>query len=84
MILIKGVIGLDQKSNTLLVEDAVVKNNQVENDSVETIDNRTRVKALVASAIGSSIEWYDFFLYGTMSALVFNKIFFHPMILILA
>jgi len=76
MILIKGVIGLDQKSNTLLVEDAVVENNQVDDDSVETIDNRTRVKALVASAIGSSIEWYDFFLYGTMSALVFNKIFF--------
>jgi len=41
-----------------------------------TIDNRTRTKALFASAIGSAIEWYDFFLYGTMAALVFQKLFF--------
>ena len=48
-----------------------------DSSSVETIvDKKTRVRALVASAIGSSVEWYDFFLYGTMSALVFNKLFF--------
>ena len=29
-----------------------------------------------ASLIGTTIEWYDFFLYGTMAALVFGKIFF--------
>lgn len=29
-----------------------------------------------AGLVGSSIEWYDFFLYGTASALVFNKLFF--------
>ncbi|PEI96339.1 MFS transporter [Bacillus pseudomycoides] len=33
-------------------------------------------KALIASLIGSSIEWFDFFLYGTAAALVFNKLFF--------
>ncbi|MFE7423347.1 MFS transporter [Rhodococcus sp. NPDC057529] len=43
---------------------------------VETIDRRTRAKALVASGIGSTIEWYDFFLYGTMAALVFGPLFF--------
>jgi metabolite-proton symporter len=26
--------------------------------------------------IGTTIEWYDFFLYGTASALIFNKLFF--------
>ena len=29
-----------------------------------------------ASLIGTTIEWYDFFLYGTAAALVFNKLFF--------
>lgn len=29
-----------------------------------------------ASMIGTTIEWYDFFLYGTAAALVFNKLFF--------
>ena len=33
-------------------------------------------KVIVASLIGTSLEWYDFFLYGTASALVFNKVFF--------
>ena len=31
---------------------------------------------IVASLVGTSLEWYDFFLYGTASALVFNKLFF--------
>jgi metabolite-proton symporter len=35
-----------------------------------------RRKAVFASAIGTTIEWYDFLLYGTAAALVFNKVFF--------
>jgi len=31
---------------------------------------------IVASLIGTSLEWYDFFVYGTAAALVFNKLFF--------
>src|SRR6476660_4437952 len=33
-------------------------------------------KVIVASLIGTSLEWYDFFIYGTAAGLVFNKIFF--------
>jgi metabolite-proton symporter len=33
-------------------------------------------RALVASTVGTSIEWYDFFLYGTAAALVFPQLFF--------
>lgn len=29
-----------------------------------------------ASLVGTTIEWYDFFLYGTAAALVFNQLFF--------
>jgi metabolite-proton symporter len=37
---------------------------------------RTLRKVVVASLIGTTIEWYDFFLYGTAAALVFNREFF--------
>ena len=34
------------------------------------------VRAVVASTVGTSIEWYDYFLFGTMAALVFPHLFF--------
>lgn len=37
---------------------------------------RQYVTAGLASMMGTTIEWYDFFLYGTAAALIFNKIFF--------
>jgi MFS transporter, MHS family, shikimate and dehydroshikimate transport protein len=33
-------------------------------------------RVAVASCIGTTVEWYDFFIYATASALVFNKLFF--------
>src|ERR1700677_1612124 len=33
-------------------------------------------KAVIASTIGTTIEWYDFFLYGTAAGLVFGKLYF--------
>jgi MHS family shikimate/dehydroshikimate transporter-like MFS transporter len=37
---------------------------------------KTPTKAAFASLIGGSIEWYDFYIYATAAALVFNQIFF--------
>ena len=40
-------------------------------------EQRTPLRRVVAaSMIGTTIEWYDFFLYGSAAALVFNKLFF--------
>jgi hypothetical protein len=33
-------------------------------------------RAIVASTIGTAIEWHDFFLYGSAAALVFPTVFF--------
>jgi MFS transporter, MHS family, shikimate and dehydroshikimate transport protein len=33
-------------------------------------------KIVIASAFGTVVEWYDFFVYGTAAALVFGKLFF--------
>lgn len=40
------------------------------------IPRRTAVEAVIASTVGTTIEWYDFFLYGTAAVLVFPKLFF--------
>ncbi|MDX6371973.1 MAG: hypothetical protein QOD98_961 [Nocardioidaceae bacterium] len=34
-------------------------------------------KVALASAVGATIEWYDFFLYGTAAGLVFDKLYFN-------
>ncbi|MEU7524166.1 MFS transporter [Saccharothrix sp. NPDC042600] len=33
-------------------------------------------RVVAASLVGTAVEWYDFFLYGSAAALVFNKLFF--------
>ncbi|HTI48660.1 MAG TPA: MFS transporter [Casimicrobiaceae bacterium] len=45
-------------------------------ESRNTLSDAEIRKVAFASAIGCTIEWYDFFLYNTFSALVFNKLFF--------
>ncbi|MEU2032362.1 MFS transporter [Nocardia amamiensis] len=41
-----------------------------------TPDQKKLRRLMAAALVGSSIEWYDFFIYGTAAALVFGKLFF--------
>src|SRR5262249_23830566 len=40
------------------------------------VGRRAVIEAVIASTVGTTIEWYDFFLYGVMAALVFPRLFF--------
>src|SRR5438045_7264332 len=40
-------------------------------------DHRAQLRrAVIASAVGTTIEWYDFLLYSVVTGLVFGKLFF--------
>ena len=39
-------------------------------------DSDAETSAVIAATIGTSIEWYDFFLYSTVTGLIFAKLFF--------
>lgn len=46
------------------------------NPTKPVVSKKDARKALIASLIGSSIEWFDYFLYGTVAAIVLNQLFF--------
>jgi MHS family shikimate/dehydroshikimate transporter-like MFS transporter len=41
-----------------------------------TTDRQGLRRVVVGALVGTALEWYDFFIYGTAAALVFNKLFF--------
>src|SRR5579883_3126692 len=42
----------------------------------ETAHRAQLRRAVIASTVGTTIEWYDFLLYSTVTGLVFGKLFF--------
>ena len=46
-----------------------------EPDSQTAMDNRSRIRAIVASSSGNLVEWYDFYAYA-FTALYFKDAFF--------
>lgn len=41
-----------------------------------SLGTRSILRVVLSSLVGTTVEWYDFFLYGSAAALVFNKLFF--------
>src|SRR5438270_11512098 len=58
----------------LLRGDSGMEN--LEPSAAKTSERGQLLRAIVASTVGTTIEWYDFFLYNTAAALVFAKPFF--------
>lgn len=50
---------------------------QIATSALSDIDHRRQLRrAVIASTIGTTIEWYDFLLYSTVTGLVFAKLYF--------
>ncbi len=50
--------------------------NSTQHEPTRTRDASNARRVAIASLMGSAIEWYDFFLYGTAAALIFNRLYF--------
>jgi MFS family permease len=50
---------------------------QITSDALSESDHHRQLRrAVIASTVGTTIEWYDFLLYSTVTGLVFGKLFF--------
>src|SRR3569833_322208 len=47
-----------------------------ESEQLNGLYARQARRAVIASTVGTMIEWYDFYLYGLVAALVFGKLYF--------
>jgi MFS family permease len=46
-------------------------------DRLSDVEHRKQLtRAVIAATVGTTIEWYDFFIYGTAAGLVFGKLYF--------
>src|SRR5438270_13658603 len=46
-------------------------------EGLSALEHRAQLRrAVIASTVGTTIEWYDFFIYSTVTGLVFPKLYF--------
>src|SRR5262249_29564489 len=66
-----------RKGGRLLLKKGATHMTTVAYDSLSAADHSRELrKAVIAATVGTTIEWYDFFLYGTAAGLVFGKLYF--------
>ncbi|WP_258771937.1 MFS transporter [Brevibacterium aurantiacum] len=63
-------------SSPTRTDDGSVDNSGTGTAASARLDRAKMRKIATASVIGTTVEWYDLFLFGTASALVFNQVFF--------
>lgn len=58
-------------------ENCAMTSANIDSPAISASEHQTQLRrAVLASTIGTAIEWYDFFLYSTVTGLVFAKLFF--------
>lgn len=62
-------------SSPMALGDSIDGDKRTSSDNYVPTQKELR-HVVLASLIGTTIEWYDFFLYGTITGLVFDKLFF--------
>src|SRR6201995_2962276 len=55
------------------------KQTPISSPATSSLLSHDQKKVLTASLVGTSIEWYDFFVYAQAAGLVFGPLFFSPM-----
>jgi metabolite-proton symporter len=70
-------MGLKPSSLTMKVHGTTMSTPQTPDAALTPHEHRRQLRrAVIASTIGTTIEWYDFFLYSTVTGLVFAKLYF--------
>jgi len=65
-----------QSETNCAEEESDVSDAGIEELTADDVDPRTRLKALFSILVGGVVEWYDYFLYGTMAGIIFGPLFF--------
>ena len=47
-----------------------------QHDTAAPVERRALRRVVASSLVGTTVEWYDFYLYGTATSIVFNKLYF--------
>src|SRR5260221_202607 len=63
------------RSNTEALINTETTHSETSTIAADAIDNRKRIKAIIASSSGNLVEWYDFYIYS-FGALYFASAFF--------